>query len=108
MQSDQPFEFAKDKMLHSKPICWTNYPANLSRKLKIPVKIIEDTQKTLLYKSLLNSVPVIPYFIQEYEQELIQTALYVRHLEKVPIYNNEIKDGFMQFIYEIEASNIND
>ena len=33
MQPDQPFEFAKEKMLHTKPICWTNEPDNLSRRL---------------------------------------------------------------------------
>jgi hypothetical protein len=29
MQPYQPFKFAEEKMLHSKPICWTNKPANL-------------------------------------------------------------------------------
>jgi hypothetical protein len=57
MQPHQPFYFAKDKMLFSKPICWTNKPANLCRRLRMPVKTIEETQKTLLYQSLLNSAP---------------------------------------------------
>jgi hypothetical protein len=43
MKPYQPFEFAKDKMLNSKPICWTNNPNNLSRKLRIAVKTIEET-----------------------------------------------------------------
>jgi hypothetical protein len=43
MKPYQPFEFAYDKMLHSKPICWTNNPKNLFRKLRIPVKSIEET-----------------------------------------------------------------
>ena len=60
MQPDQPFEFSMDKRLFSKPICWTNKPANLFRKTKIPVKTIEQTQKILLYQSLLNSAPVRP------------------------------------------------
>jgi hypothetical protein len=60
MQPGQPFAFAKAKSLHSKPICWTNKPAILLRKLKIPVKTIEETQKQLLYQSLLNSTPVRP------------------------------------------------
>ena len=30
MKPDQPFEFAEDKMLHSKPICWTTKPKKLS------------------------------------------------------------------------------
>jgi hypothetical protein len=43
MQPFQPFMFAKEKRLHSNPICWTNNPKNLSRKLKMSVKSIEDT-----------------------------------------------------------------
>ena len=35
MQPGLPFDFAKNLSLISKPICWTNKPANLSRKLKI-------------------------------------------------------------------------
>jgi hypothetical protein len=49
MQPDQPFDFAKKKMLYSKPICWTNKPANLARKLKMKAKTIEETQMKLLY-----------------------------------------------------------
>jgi hypothetical protein len=60
MQPSQPFEFAKDKSLHSKPICWTNKPSNLARKVKMTVKKIEETQKNLLIQSLLNSKPVTP------------------------------------------------
>jgi hypothetical protein len=43
MQPGQPFQFAKDKMLHSNPICWTNEPDNLSFRLDIPVETIEET-----------------------------------------------------------------
>ena len=43
MKPDQPFEFAEDKMLHSKPICWTTYPKKLSKTLDMPVKTIEET-----------------------------------------------------------------
>jgi len=35
--------FAKDKMLHTKPMCWSNEPENLSRRLEMPVEIIEET-----------------------------------------------------------------
>jgi hypothetical protein len=47
----------------------------------------------LLYQSLLNSVPVRPDFLQEYERELSMAALYLRDLEKVPIYTDEMKNG---------------
>ena len=95
-------------MLHSKPICWTNNPANLSRKLKMPVKTIEETQKTLLYKSLLNSAPVIPQFLKEYQLELSLTVVYLRELEKIPISIDEMKDGFQYFTHEIDADLIDD
>ena len=83
MQADQPFEFAKGKMFRSKPICWTNKPGNLSRKLKIPVKTIEETQKSLLYQSLLNSNPVRLSFLPEYEAELTETAQFIKDLARV-------------------------
>jgi hypothetical protein len=60
MQAGQPFEFAKNKMLYTKPICWTNEPENLSWRLDMPVEKINETQKTLLYQSLLDSAPVRP------------------------------------------------
>ena len=59
----------------------------------MPVKTIEDAQKTLLYKSLLNSFPVRPKFLEEYELELTRTAAHIRNLEKIPIYMDEMKDG---------------
>jgi hypothetical protein len=43
MQPGQPFEFAKDKMLYSKPICWTNFPEMLSWRFDKPVETIEET-----------------------------------------------------------------
>ena len=103
MQPGRPFEFAKDKSLHSKPICWTNKPANLSRKLKMPVKTIEETQEALLYQSLLNSAPVQPQFLQEYDRELNETAAYLREREKIAIYTDEMKDGFEHFTARIDA-----
>ena len=94
MQPGQPFHFFKDKKLYSKPICWSNKPANLSRKLNIPVKTIEETQKTLLYESLKNSQPVRPQIIKDYELELTKTAGYIRECEKITIYSDEMKNGF--------------
>jgi hypothetical protein len=58
MQPDYPFKFAEDKMLHSKPICWTNKPAILNKKTQMSIQTIEEIQKTLLYQALLNSFPV--------------------------------------------------
>jgi hypothetical protein len=79
MQPGQPFAFAKDKSLLSKPICWTNKPAILLRKLKIPANTIDETQKLLLYQSLLKSVPVRPpKIVQEYHRELRETAAALR------------------------------
>jgi hypothetical protein len=42
MQPSQPFKFAEDKKLHSYPICWTNKPKFLARKLEIPANTIEE------------------------------------------------------------------
>jgi hypothetical protein len=56
----------------------------------------------------LNSTPVRPYFLQEYEQELIKTVLYIRNLEKVPVYMDETKVGFNYLTTEIDAYHIND
>ena len=83
MQPGQPFAFANDKKLYSKPICWTNKPSNLSRKLRMPVETIEETQKTLLYQSLLNSNPVRLSFLPEYEAELTETAQFIKDLARV-------------------------
>jgi hypothetical protein len=46
MQPYQAFKFADEKMLLSKPICWTNKPKTLSKKLGIPVEAIEEIQRT--------------------------------------------------------------
>jgi hypothetical protein len=43
MQAGQPFEFAEDKKLTSKPICWTNKPKLLNKSLAMPVTTIEET-----------------------------------------------------------------
>ena len=103
MQPGQPFEFAQDKMLISKPICWTNKPSMLKRKLKIPVKTIEETQILLLYQSLLNSTSVRPQFLQDYDRELSKTAAYLRDREKITIYKEEMKNGFEYFTAQIDA-----
>jgi hypothetical protein len=42
MKKDKPFEFSNDKKLSSKPICWTNKPTILSKKLVMPAKTIEE------------------------------------------------------------------
>jgi hypothetical protein len=81
MQPHQPFKFAENKKLHSKPICWTIKPKKLSKTLNIPVETIEEKQKTLLYQSLRNSAPIRPHFLHEYERELTMTALHIRNLE---------------------------
>ena len=93
MEPHQPFEFAKKKNLHILPICWTNVPKMLAWKSGMPVETIELTQRTLLYQSIVNSFPVRPRFLQEYEQELIMTAQILRDLEKIPILIEEIKTG---------------
>ena len=94
MKPDLPFDVAKDQMLYTKPICWTNEPDNLSRRLQMPVETIEETQKGLLYQSLINSVPVKTDFLQEYDQEMSKTVVYLRDRDKKPILIDEMKDGF--------------
>jgi hypothetical protein len=86
------------------PICWTNVPRNLSRKTGMSVERIELTQKTLLYQSLLNSVPVVPNFFKEYEEELILTAEYKRNFEKTEILIDTMKTGSVEFTVELDAS----
>jgi hypothetical protein len=107
MKPNQPFKFAEDKMLYSKPICWTTKAKRLSGMLKIPAKTIEETQQKLLFQSLLNSIPVIPDLLKEYEEELLLTADFLRDLEKIPILIDEMKDGFEYFTVEVDASSIN-
>jgi hypothetical protein len=70
MKKDQPFEFSENKKLTSKPICWMNKPPLLSKKLREKVITIEETQKKLLYQSLLNSAPFKSFFLQEYDQDM--------------------------------------
>jgi hypothetical protein len=41
MVPDGPFDFAKNKNLRILPICWTNVPENLARKLGMLVETIE-------------------------------------------------------------------
>ena len=61
--------------------------------LDLEAKFIEETQQTLLYESLKDSVPAMPEFLLEYEEELMMTADYQRNFEKVPLNKDEIKDG---------------
>jgi hypothetical protein len=94
MKPDLPFDVAKDQMLYTKLICWTNEPDNLSRRLQMPFETIEETQKGLLYQSLINSVPVKTNFLKEYDLEMKKTAGYLRDRNKNPILIEEMKDGF--------------
>jgi hypothetical protein len=41
--------------------------------------------------------------LQQYEEELIKAVLYIRDLEKFPIYIDEEKVGFNYFTVELEA-----
>ena len=91
-------------MLYTKPICWTNVPENLSRWLKIPSEEIELVQKTLLFQSLINSTPVRPKCLQEYEIELTKTAYYLYDIEKAKLIKDEVKDGTFCFTSTIDAS----
>ena len=45
----------------------------------------------------------MPYFLQEYERELNLTADHLRNLEKIPIYEDVMKDGFKDFSDRISA-----
>jgi hypothetical protein len=108
MKKDQPFEFAENRKLTSKPICWTNKPLLLSKKLGEKVITIEETQKKLLFQSLLNSAPFKSFFLQEYEQDLTKTVLYLIDLEKIPVMKDEMKDGFNYIETQIEAGLIKD
>ena len=90
MQPDQPFDFANKKQIYTKPICWTNLPEFLSMSVHVPVEEIESDQKQLLYQSLINSKPVKPEFLKEYEVELDQTAAHLRLCESVPVQIDEI------------------
>jgi hypothetical protein len=71
--------------------------------LKIPVKKIDETQKALLYQSILNSKPVRPKFLQEYDLELNKTVAYLRERDKITIYKDEMKNGFEHFTAKINA-----
>ena len=62
----------------------------------------------MLYQSLLNSAPFKSFFLQEYEQDLTKTVLYLIDLEKEPVIKDEMKDGFMYFEKEIDAEFIKD
>jgi hypothetical protein len=43
----------------------------------MPAKLIEETQKTLLYQSLIKSDSVRPKFLQDYDRELTMTTAYL-------------------------------
>ena len=108
MQEDLPFKFSMDKKLTSKPICWTKNFDDLSSELGMEVNTIEETQKRLLLQSLLNSVPLVPDFLREYEQDLTKTVFYLIDLEKKPVTKDEMKEGFIYFKIEIDAELIKD
>jgi hypothetical protein len=56
----------------------------------------------------LNSAPAIPDFLQDYQQELTKTVLYLIDLEKIPVFKDETKSGFYYFTTEIDAEFIKD
>ena len=58
----------------------------------------------LLIQSLLNSVPVMPDFLKEYEQELTITAAEKHEEQKTPVTKDEITTGHSYFSVSIEAS----
>jgi hypothetical protein len=91
MRPNLPFKFSENKMLHSNPICWTNKPESLSDNMGIEddeIEKIAKEQKELLYKSLGNSYPAKPEFLETYDIELATTALFLRNKEKTPIYKD--------------------
>ena len=89
MQPDQPFDYASKKKFITKPICWTNTPDLLSETMDILEDEIKYKQEILLFLSLLNSEPVKPDFLREYEQELTNTATYMSDRESVPVKMDE-------------------
>lgn len=91
MRPDLPFKFSENKMLHSKPICWTNDPDLLPDNMGIKVEEIEKIekeQKELLYQTLVNSCPAKPEFLETYDIELARTAQFLRNKESSPIYKD--------------------
>jgi hypothetical protein len=46
--------------------------------------------------------------LQEYEEELFKTVLYLRNLEKMPVYVDEVKMGFNYLTVNLEAYHISD
>jgi len=69
----------------------------------VPVNTIEDTQKFLLYQSIINSKPVKPEFLVEYDLELKKTAVHLRQREKKEIFTDEMKDDTETFTAKIDA-----
>lgn len=59
---------------------------------------------SLLLQSLVNSSPVIPNFLTEYEQELTITAARKYELERTPVKKDEISTGYSYFTDRIHAS----
>ena len=108
MKAGLPFDFSKVKNLTSKPICWTNKPGILCKSIVMDGNTIEETQKGLLYHSLLNSAPIMPEFLHEYELELTKTAFYLQDEQKVKVIQDEMKNGFSLIAFEIKAYHIRD
>jgi hypothetical protein len=50
----------------------------------------------------------VPEFLQEYEQDLTKTVLYLIRLQKVPVIKDEMKDGFIYIYTEIDAEVLKD
>ena len=50
----------------------------------------------------------MPEFLQEYEQDLTKTVLYLIDLEKKPVIKDEMKDGFSYIETVIDAEIIKD
>jgi hypothetical protein len=53
--------------------------------------------------SIIHSIPIRPYFLLEFELELVETALHLRNLKKVQIIRDEVKNGSICFKAEIDA-----
>ncbi len=55
MRKDFAFDFAKKKQIKFLPICWTNFPKDLSEKLqdkRLSPQIIDEIQKDMFYADL--------------------------------------------------------
>jgi len=46
--------------------------------------------------------------LREYEEELIKAVLYIRDLEKIPVFVDEEKVGFNYFTIDLDAYSFSD